>query len=55
MIFLFTDSHVYWRRFTQADVQDHATGILVALFNKIEESGAVAEKVAENDHLMKCL
>jgi hypothetical protein len=34
--------------FTQSDVQDHATRVLVALFDEIEEAGAATEKVADD-------
>ncbi|QRV84475.1 exportin-2 [Ceratobasidium sp. AG-Ba] len=40
--------------FAQADIHDFANDILVALFSKIE-SGGSPEKVAENEHLMKCV
>jgi hypothetical protein len=40
-------------RFTQADVQDFAQALLDALLAKIE-AGGTAEKIAENDYLMKC-
>jgi exportin-2 (importin alpha re-exporter) len=39
--------------FSQADIHDLAADLLNALLNKIEAAGA-PEKVAENDHLMKC-
>jgi hypothetical protein len=35
-------------------VQDFAQGMLDALLSKIE-AGGTAEKIAENDYLMKCL
>jgi CAS/CSE protein, C-terminus len=52
---LILTEYLHINRFTQADIHEHATSILVALFNKIESAGAVAEKVAENDYLMKCI
>ncbi|KDQ49269.1 hypothetical protein JAAARDRAFT_201016 [Jaapia argillacea MUCL 33604] len=39
--------------FTQADVRDFAPELLNVLLAKIESAGS-PEKVAENDHLMKC-
>ncbi|KAG0700788.1 CAS/CSE protein [Suillus ampliporus] len=39
--------------FSQADIHDLAADLLNALLSKIEVAGA-PEKVAENDHLMKC-
>ncbi|KAG1763112.1 CAS/CSE protein [Suillus occidentalis] len=39
--------------FSQADIHDLAADLLNALLNKIESAGP-PEKVAENDHLMKC-
>jgi hypothetical protein len=41
-------------RFTQADVHDFAADLLNAVLTKIEGAGT-PEKVAENDHLMKCM
>ncbi|KAK0446106.1 CAS/CSE protein [Armillaria borealis] len=40
--------------FTQADVHDFAADLLNALLTKIESAGT-PEKMAENDHLMKCV
>ena len=40
-------------RFSQADIHDLAADLLDALLSKIETAGP-PEKVAENDHLMKC-
>ncbi|KAK0194119.1 CAS/CSE protein [Armillaria mellea] len=40
--------------FTQADVRDFAADLLNALLTKIESAGT-PEKMAENDHLMKCV
>jgi len=40
-------------RFSQADIHDIAADLLNALLSKIEVAGP-PEKVAENDHLMKC-
>lgn len=40
-------------RFSQADIHDLAADLLNALLSKIEAAGP-PEKVAENDHLMKC-
>ncbi|KAJ4471965.1 CAS/CSE protein [Lentinula aciculospora] len=40
--------------FTQADIRDFASDLLGVLLSKIERAGS-AEKVAENDHLMKCI
>jgi exportin-2 (importin alpha re-exporter) len=40
-------------RFSQADIHEIAPGLLNVLLTKIE-SARTAEKVAENDHLMKC-
>ncbi|KAG6841642.1 hypothetical protein C0991_008627 [Blastosporella zonata] len=40
--------------FTQADIHDFAADLVDALLTKIESAGT-AEKVAENDHLMKCV
>ena len=40
-------------RFSQADIHDVAQSLLDALLAKIEGAGS-AEKVAENDYLMKC-
>ena len=39
-------------QFTQADVHDFAADLLNAVLTKIEGAG---EKVAESDHLMKCM
>ncbi|KAG1767590.1 CAS/CSE protein [Suillus placidus] len=39
--------------FSQTDIHDLAADLLDALLNKIEAAGP-PEKVAENDHLMKC-
>jgi hypothetical protein len=41
------------RRFAQSDIKPYAEPIIVALLKKIE-SGATPEKIAQNDHLMKC-
>ncbi|GJN90916.1 hypothetical protein Rhopal_003930-T1 [Rhodotorula paludigena] len=38
--------------FDQADIRDHAEGILLALF-KIIESGTTPQQIAANEHLMK--
>ncbi|TFK31640.1 importin alpha re-exporter [Crucibulum laeve] len=40
--------------FAQADIHDFAPALVDALLKKIESAGS-AEKVAENDHLMKCI
>lgn len=40
-------------RFTQADVREFAGELINVLLTKIESAGT-PEKVAENDHLMKC-
>ncbi|KAF8992756.1 armadillo-type protein [Cyathus striatus] len=40
--------------FAQADIHDFAVDLVNALLGKIE-SGRTPEKVAENDHLMKCI
>lgn len=40
-------------RFSQTDIRDLAADLLDALLSKIEAAGP-PEKVAENDHLMKC-
>ncbi|KAH6910802.1 importin alpha re-exporter [Coprinopsis sp. MPI-PUGE-AT-0042] len=40
--------------FSQADIQDSALPIIDALLSKIEAGGSPA-KIAENDHLMKCV
>ena len=40
-------------RFAQADIHEIAPDLLNALLTKIESAGT-AEKVAENEHLMKC-
>jgi exportin-2 (importin alpha re-exporter) len=40
-------------RFTQTDIHDISPALLDAILSKIEGAGS-AEKVAENDHLMKC-
>ncbi|RDB24273.1 Importin alpha re-exporter [Hypsizygus marmoreus] len=40
--------------FAQADIHDIAPDLVDALLTKIESAGT-AEKVAENDHLMKCV
>lgn len=40
-------------RFSQTDIHDLAADLLDALLSKIEAAGP-PEKVAENDHLMKC-
>jgi hypothetical protein len=40
-------------RFAQADIHDFALDLVDGLLSKIESAGS-AEKVAENDHLMKC-
>jgi hypothetical protein len=39
--------------FGQADIRDHAEGILSALFTIIE-SGDSPQQIAANDNLMKC-
>ncbi|KAJ7767471.1 CAS/CSE protein [Mycena maculata] len=39
--------------FAQADIHDLAPSLLATLLSKIESAGT-AEKVAENDHLMRC-
>ncbi|KAF7308719.1 Importin N-terminal domain-containing protein [Mycena chlorophos] len=39
--------------FGPADVQDFSANLLIALLGKIQSAGT-PEKVAENDHLMKC-
>ncbi|KIM79693.1 hypothetical protein PILCRDRAFT_791278, partial [Piloderma croceum F 1598] len=39
--------------FTQTDIRDISPALLNAVLSKIEGAGS-AEKVAENDHLMKC-
>jgi hypothetical protein len=41
-------------RFTQTDIHDLSPALLDAILSKIEGAGS-AEKVAENDHLMKCM
>ena len=46
--------HSLFYRFTQADVHDFAAKLLDAVLTKIEGAGT-PEKVAENDHLMKCM
>lgn len=48
------DLYVTWDRFSQADIHDLAPELLNTLLVKIASPGT-AEKVAENDHLMKCL
>ncbi|KAG5641488.1 hypothetical protein DXG03_005099 [Asterophora parasitica] len=40
--------------FAQADIHEFAPDLVDALLSKIESAGT-AEKVAENDHLMKCV
>jgi hypothetical protein len=40
-------------RFSQADIHDIAPQLLDTLLNKVLSAGT-PEKVAENDHLMKC-
>ena len=40
-------------RFTQTDIHDISPALLDAVLSKIEGAGS-PEKVAENDHLMKC-
>ncbi|KAG5652934.1 hypothetical protein H0H81_003010 [Sphagnurus paluster] len=40
--------------FAQADIHELAADLVDAILSKIESAGT-AEKVAENDHLMKCL
>ena len=40
-------------RFAQADIHDSALALTDALLTRIE-SAQTPEKVAENDHLMKC-
>ena len=39
--------------FAQADIHDHASGMIDAVLKKIE-AGGTPEKVAENQHLMRC-
>ncbi|EGN91830.1 hypothetical protein SERLA73DRAFT_100047 [Serpula lacrymans var. lacrymans S7.3] len=39
--------------FSQADIHDFASDLLDAILSKVEAAGT-PEKVAENDHLMKC-
>jgi hypothetical protein len=46
-------SPLEFSRFSQADIHDIAPELLNTLLTKIE-SANTAEKVAENDHLMKC-
>lgn len=41
------------RRFTQADIHELAPTLVDALLKKVEQGGS-AEKIAENDYLMKC-
>lgn len=41
-------------RFSQADIHDFAQNLLDTLLAKIASAGT-PEKVAENDHLMKCM
>ena len=50
---VFKHTLLNWLRFSQADIHNIAPGLLNALLMKIESAGT-AEKVAENDHLMKC-
>ena len=40
--------------FAQADIHDHASGMIDAVLKKIE-AGGTPEKVAENQHLMRCM
>ena len=40
-------------RFSQADIHEFAPALIDALLKKVEQGGS-AEKVAENDYLMKC-
>ena len=40
-------------RFAQADIRDSALELINALLTRIE-AARTPEKVAENDHLMKC-
>ncbi|KAI5826864.1 Cse1-domain-containing protein [Schizophyllum commune Tattone D] len=40
--------------FAQADIHDHAPGMIDAVLKKIE-AGGTPEKVAENQHLMRCI
>lgn len=40
--------------FAQADIHDAAPGLIDILLKKIEAAGT-PDKVAENDHLMKCM
>ena len=50
----FPPDRVQWNnRFTQADIHEIAPVLLDAVLSKIEGAGS-PEKVAENDHLMKC-
>lgn len=39
--------------FAQVDIHDYATNLVDALLTKIEV-GQTPEKLAENDHLMRC-
>ena len=41
------------RSFAQADIHEFASNLVEGLLTKIESAGT-AEKIAENDHLMKC-
>lgn len=41
-------------RFAQADIHDSAPGLVDLLLRKIEQAGS-PDKIAENDHLMKCV
>ena len=41
------------RSFGQADIHEFALNLVESLLAKIESAGT-AEKIAENDHLMKC-
>ncbi|KIK60075.1 hypothetical protein GYMLUDRAFT_44063 [Collybiopsis luxurians FD-317 M1] len=41
--------------FTQTDVRDFAPHLIGVLLTKIERAGPTPEKIAENDHLMRCV
>lgn len=49
----FCDSELF-ARFTSSDVSSFAPELIAVILTKIESSGSTAEKLAENDHLMKC-
>lgn len=49
----FIRAHEQEVSFAQVDIHDYATNLVDALLTKVEV-GQTPEKLAENDHLMRC-